>query len=113
MVIIRRTLSIDAWFNFVYLRVAGEDVLVHAPVAVLLRVGGVVDEHPLGSDHGPRRLAILASPADHYQAPRGLPCPPQARQVHLPVRLLLLVRRRRHPLPVEVPLALTVPLVGL
>jgi hypothetical protein len=33
--------------------------------------------------------------------------------VHLPVRLLLLVRRRRHPLPVEVPLALTVSLVGL
>ena len=97
----------------VYLGVAFEDVLVHAPLAVL-GVAGLVDEHPLGPHDDLLLLLPLASlDRDGHQAPRRLPRRLDARHPHLPVGLLLLVRRRRLPRREEVPLVLPVPLVRL
>ena len=96
-----------------YLGVAFQDVLVHAPLAVL-GVAGLVDEHPLGPHDDLLLLLPLASlDRDGHQAPRRLPRRLDARHPHLPVELLLLVRRRRLPRREEVPLVLPVPLVRL
>jgi len=97
----------------VYLGVAFEDVLVHAPLAVL-GVAGLVDEHPLGPHDDLLLLLPLASlDRDGHQAPRRLPRRLDARHPHLPVGLPRLVRRRRLPRREEVPLVLPVPPVRL
>ena len=97
-----------------YLGVAFQDVLVHAPLAILFGVAGLVDEHPLGPHDDLLLLLPLASlDRDGHQAPRRLPRRLDARHPHLPVGLLLLVRRRRLPRREEVPLVLPVPPVRL
>ena len=96
-----------------YLGVAFQDVLVHAPLAILFGVAGLVDEHPLGSHDDLLPLPRASFRRDGHQAPRRLPRRLDARHPHLPVGLLLLVRRRRLPRREEVPLVLPVPLVRL
>ena len=96
-----------------YLGVAFQDVLVHAPLAILFGVAGLVDEHPLGPHEDLLPLPRASFRRDGHQAPRRLPRRLDARHPHLPVGLPRLVRRRRLPRREEVPLVLPVPPVRL